>query len=124
IHAYTDRLAREGIPFEVLDLLASGRPALDDAYLTTPDTDASHARFQGVIMPSSAPAALSAEELTALHEFEARFGVRQISAYVWPSAEHGMNPPTYSGSVDGMSTTVSAAAKQNGFGYLQGTVKL
>ncbi|MEX5294535.1 hypothetical protein QYM41_04540 [Kocuria sp. CPCC 205268] len=124
VAAYADRLTREGIPFEVLDLLAADRPALDDAYLTTPDAEAPHARFQGVIMPTSAPAGLSQAELTALHEFEARFGVRQISAYVWPSAEHGMNTPTYSGPVDGMSTTVSSAAKQSGFGYLKGTVKL
>lgn len=124
IAAYTDRLEREGIPFEVLDLLAPDRPALDDAYLTSPDADAPHANFQGVIMPSSAPSGLSTEEQTALHEFEARFGVRQISAYVWPNAEHGMNTPTYSGAVDGMSTTVSGAAKQDGFGYLDGSVKL
>lgn len=124
IAAYEDRLAREGVPFRVLDLRAADRPALDEAYLTTPDAEAPHANFQGVIMPSSAPAGLTAEELTALHEFEARFGVRQISAYVWPSAEHGMNTPTFSGPVDGMSVTVSEAAKGDGFGYLDGTLAL
>ena len=126
ISAYKDRLTREGIPFQVLDLNQSGRPVLNDAYLTTVDTEAPHARFQGVIMPNSAPAGLTPAELTALHEYQARFGVRQISAYVWPSAQHGMNTPSYSGKVDGLNATVTAAAKTqaNGHGYLKGTVKL
>ncbi|KLU08311.1 hypothetical protein ABL57_18735 [Kocuria sp. SM24M-10] len=126
ITAYQDRLTREGIPFQVLDLNQSGRPVLNDAYLTTVDAEAPHAKFQGVIMPNSAPAGLAQAELTALHEYQARFGVRQISAYVWPSAQHGMNAPTYSGKVDGLNATVTAAAKTkaNGHGYLKGTVKL
>ncbi|GGG42542.1 hypothetical protein GCM10011374_01140 [Kocuria dechangensis] len=126
ITAYQDRLTREGIPFQVLDLRQSGRPAVNDAYLTTVDAEAPHARFQGVIMPNSAPAGMTPAELTALHEYQARFGVRQISAYVYPGAQHGMNAPTYSGKVDGLSATVTAAAKtkENGHGYLKGTVKL
>lgn len=126
IAAYQDRLTREGIPFQVLDLKQSGRPTVNNAYLTTVDAQAPHARFQGVIMPNSAPAGMTPAELTALHEYEARFGVRQISAYVYPSTQHGMNVPTYSGRVDGMTGTVTAAAKtkENGHGYLRGTVKL
>lgn len=124
VAAYQDRLAKEGIPFQVLDLRAAARPALDDAYLTVPDAEAPHARFQGVIMPNAAPDGLSAAELDVLHDYEVKFGVRQISAYVWPSAQHGMNTPSYAGSVDGMTGTVTAAAKSDGYGYLKGSVRM
>ena len=124
IDAYQDRLTREGIPFQVLDLQAADRPALDDAYLTVPDAQAPHARFQGVIMPNSAPTGLSSTELESLYNYEAKFGVRQISAYVWPSAQHGMNTPAHSGPVDGMTASVTPAAKGDGYGYLRGAVKL
>ena len=124
VSAYQDRLIREGIPYEVLDLNAAGRPVLDNAFLTVPDVEAPHARFQGVIMPNSAPGGLASVELDALHDYQAKFGVRQISAYVWPSAQHGMNTPVYSGAVDGQTGTVTAAAKRDGHGYLKGAVKL
>lgn len=124
IAAYQDRLTREGIPYQVLDLAAANRPVLNDAFLTVTDPEAPHARFQGVIMPNSSPAGLGAAELTTLHQYQAKFGVRQISAYVWPSAQHGMNTPTYSGAVDGTAATVTAAAKADGHGYLKGPVAL
>ena len=48
--------------------LAAGRPVLDNAFLTVPDVEAPHARFQGVIMPNSAPGGLASVELDALHD--------------------------------------------------------
>ena len=124
VTAYQDRLMREGMPFDVLDLRAGARPQLDEAYLTTEDPQAPHGNFHGVILPSAAPDGLSSDELEALHRYEASFGVRQISAYVSPSAEHGMRAPHFSGAVDGMDVQLTDVARTGDFGYLRSTVRL
>lgn len=116
--AYQDRLAREGIPFDVLDLRAGERSELDEAYLTTGDPRAPHGNFHGIILPSASPDELSMEELDSLHRYETSFGVRQISAYILPSAEHGMRPPHFSGEVDGMDVRVTDVARAGDFGYV------
>ncbi|WP_053005179.1 hypothetical protein [Kocuria sp. SM24M-10] len=122
--AYQDRLSREGIPFDVLDLHDRERPKLDEAYLTTEDPQAPHGKYNGIILPSTAPEELSTDELDSLHRYESSFGVRQISAYVLPGAEHGMRPPHYSGEVDGMKVHISEIARTGDFGYLRPTVAL
>lgn len=122
--AYQDRLTREGMPFEVLDLRIEGRAKVDEDYLTTVDPQAPHGDFHGVILPSAAPKGLSADELEALHRYESSFGVRQISAYVAPGAEHGMRPPHFSGEIDGMDVHVTDVARAGDFGYVLPTVRL
>ncbi|MHC5559856.1 hypothetical protein [Kocuria sp. U4B] len=124
VAAYEDRLNREGIPLMRLDLTDPERPVLDETFLTAADPHARHAKFQGVILPSSSPAGLKPDELAALHRYESQFAVRQISASVWPDAALGMNAPEHSGAVDGMNATVVGAARRGDFGYLLGDVKL
>ncbi len=114
------QLDREGVPYSTVNLESAARPKLTQAFLQGSDAGGVFARYQGVVAPNSSPAALSADELTALRAFERSFGIRQVSAYNWPSAQIGMGAPVYSGAVDAMTGTVTPAAKSAGFGYLKG----
>ena len=81
-------------------------------------------KFQGVILTSGALAyspdggttwrsALSDAEWTALRSYEANFHIREISWYVYPGADQGLNPPS-SGedtSVSPINMTLTAAGK-------------
>lgn len=73
-------------------------------------------KYQGVILTTGALAyspdggatwrsALTAEEWQALRTYQANFHVREISWYVHPGADHGLNPPT-----SGSDTTQSPIA--------------
>ena len=124
VDAIADRLDAEGVPFDRIDLNAPGRAAVTAATLTVPDAAGPHGRYQAVVLPSQTPPQLSTAELTALHDYERAYGVRQVDAYTWPNATVGLNAPVYSGKVDGLTATVTAAAKAAGFGHLNGSVPL
>jgi hypothetical protein len=77
--------------------------------------------FQGVILTSGAlsyspdggatwQSALSAAEWQALRTYEANFHVREISWYVFPGADQGLNPPSSSGG-DPVNMTLTAAGR-------------
>jgi len=89
---------------------ASGAPQLVEGELGT----SVRARYQGVILTTgglgyasagSYPSALTPGEWSYLRAFEARFGVRQLSWYTYPTPEEGFTYPT--GAVD---TTMSPLA--------------
>ena len=67
--------------------------------------------------------ALSAEEWTAIAEFERTFHVRQISQYVYPEPEFGLNWPSSGGAFEGVSARVTAAG-ESVFPYLRGPVSI
>ncbi|MCD0451295.1 hypothetical protein LO762_19130 [Actinocorallia sp. API 0066] len=121
VAALAARLDAEGVPFDLVDLSAPGRPAITPAFLQDTVGGAPRARYQGVILPNASPFADPAE-LTALTDFERRFGIRQISAYVYPTPEVGLNYPETAGTLDGTSAQLSPAAKAGAFRYLKGTI--
>ena len=98
----------------------------------TPDKLSSgcDSKYQGVILATGdlvySPdggvtwaSALSAPEWLALRSYEASFKVREISWYVYPGTDQGLNPP--SGGVDTNTTPIQAhltAAGQNVFTYV------
>jgi len=122
IEAIRQQLSSEGVPVTVVDLQNSGRPTIDSSFLSgklangTPE-----GHFQGVVLSNDAPSGLAAAELSALASYETAFSVRQVDAYTYPSANVGLNPPAYGGSLDGSTATVTAAAKADGFAYLKGS---
>lgn len=120
--AFGAELATEGVPTVTVDLNNPARPTLDSAYLS--DTVSGHARakYQAVILPNAVPAGLTAAEMSALTAYEQRFGIRQIDAYVYPTAAVGLNPPDWSGPLDGAPATVTAAGLADAFRYLDGPV--
>lgn len=122
VEAIHQELSTEGVPTTVVNLNDPSRPTINAGYLAGTLSDGTaEAHFQGVVLPNNNPAGMSADELTALASYEARFAVREIDSYVWPNASVGMNTPSYSGTLDATTTTVTSAAKSNSFGYLNGT---
>jgi hypothetical protein len=122
VDAIRQQLTSEGVPSTVVNLGDSGRPAIDSSYLSSTLSDGTQVgKFQGVVLPNDAPQGLSADERTALANYESQFSVRQVDAYTYPTSNVGMNPPSYGGSLDGTTATVTTAAKNSGFGYLKGT---
>ena len=127
VGALADRLAKEGVPTEVVSLGNPDRTEISAAFLGTSTPTGTHGNFSGVVLPSDAPAELSVDERGTLNAYEAAFGVRQVSMYDWANPTLGLNyaaNPGYVGAVDGMSARVSDAGLDGAFGYLRGTVSL
>jgi hypothetical protein len=122
VEAIRQQLTSEGVPTKVVDLNDSGRPVIDSSFLSGKLADGTpEGHFQGVVLSNDAPSGLSAAELSALSSYETAFSVRQVDAYTYPSANVGLQPPAYGGSLDGSTATVTAAAKADGFAYLKGS---
>lgn len=113
------------VPYTEVDLRANDRPDIDAAFLADePEPGVRRAKFQAVVLPNQAPTQLSAAELATLDSFEREFAVRELDAYLYPSASIGLDSPSsnpgYSGPLDGMTATATDAAKSDGFAYLRG----
>ena len=81
------------------------------------------------MLPNDSPAQLSADEKTALVNFETTFGIRQVDSYTWPTAALGLNTVTgsgatggFAGSLDGTIAKITPPAKSGAFAYLAGSV--
>jgi len=120
VEAVRQQLTTEGMPFTVVNLHDSSRPAITSAFLSRTLPDATTGgNFDGIVLPSAAPSLSGAEE-AALAAYEHKFGVRQVDAYAPPKPNIGMNAPVYSGPLSGTVGVTSAGATA-GFGYLNGT---
>jgi len=119
--AIAAQMTQEGVPFTTVDLSNAGRPTLTDAFLNNAATHEGY--FEAVVLPHQ-PAALtlSAAELATLAGYEVAYGIRQVDAYVYPGATVGLNPPTFSGSLDGSTATVTADGRSGPFSYLSGAL--
>lgn len=123
VEAIADRLTSEGQPFTRLDLNASSRPQITDAFLVTLNASGAHAKFSGVVAPNEAPSQLTSDERTMLADYETAFRVRQVSAYTWAHPEVGLNyaaNPGYVGAVDGLRASVTPEGAAGAFAYLNG----
>jgi len=120
VEAVRQQLTTEGMPFTVVNLHDSSRPAITSAFLSRilPD-GTTGGNFDGIVLPSATPSLSGAEE-AALAAYEHKFGVRQVDAYAPPKPNIGMNAPVYSGPLSGTVGVTSAGATA-GFGYLNGT---
>jgi hypothetical protein len=118
VEAVRQELASEGMPVTVINLHSSSRPKITSSFLARTPRGGN---FDGVVLPSATPSGLSAAEMGALASYESTFSVRQVDAYVAPTASVGLGPPDYSGSIAGMQASVTSAATADGFGYLKGS---
>ena len=123
VEAVRQSLVEEGVPYTAVNLESASRPVINAAYLSDTVAGVPRGKFQGVVLPSDAPAGLSAAEQTALAAYEQSFGVRQVNAFVYPSVNTGFNPPTFAGALDGTTATVTPAGLTAPFGNLRGPVK-
>ncbi|HYN96588.1 MAG TPA: hypothetical protein VES42_22320 [Pilimelia sp.] len=122
VEAVTAQFSREGVPFEVVDTRRADRPTITAGYLADTVGGAPRAKYQAVVLPQEG--ALPAAELAALDAFEQRFKIRRLLAYTWAHPGVGLDYARWSGTVDGMTASVTAAAKSAGFGHLAGAVRL
>ncbi len=120
IGAWADRLASEGVPFTRVqpgNAAELAAPALVEA------ADSTRGRFNAVVI-DSANGGYSSSELADVYAYEARFGVRQVDAYVWPTSAIGLTYLSGSDPVEGTTATLTTAALAGDFGYLKGPVPL
>lgn len=122
VEAIRTELGTEGVPYTAIDLTNPSRQQLTAAYLAGTAGGVPEAHFEAVILPNNAPTQLSAAETTALDAYEAAYGVRQIDGYLYPGAAVGMNAPTWAGTLDGMTATVTADGTSKAFPYLTSSV--
>ena len=118
VQALGAELTGEGVPTTVINLHGSSRPVITQTFLARGLPGGGQGgNFEGIVLPSAAPAGLSPDEGYALAWYERTFNVRQVDAYSAPAPDTGMVPPVYSGPLSG-TATVTAAGASAGFGYL------
>jgi len=122
VEAIRQQLTTEGLPSTVIDLRDSSRPVITRDFLARKLPDGTRGgNFDGIVLPSVAPQALSAAEEASLAWYESTFGVRQVDAYSPPAPSLGMSsPPVYSGPLTSDAGVTPAGARA-GFGYLNGS---
>lgn len=106
-----------------IDLRSASRATVSREFLSDTVDGTRRSKFQAIVMPSEAPAGLSTPELDAIADVEREFGIRQVDSYVYPGASVGLAVPTYSGSLDGLSASITAGARSGPFSDLRGSVE-
>ena len=123
--AWRAQLEREGVPFDAI--VATQASPITYAQLAD---GTARARYQAVVLATgglvyfdgtSYVSALDASEWDAINEFERTFGIRQVTAFAYPSPAYGLNSPTVGSSMAGIVGSLTPAA-QPFFGYLKGQV--
>jgi len=121
--AIAAQMNQEGVPYTTVDLSNAGRPIVTDAFLENAATHEGF--FQAVVLPQQPNAVtLSAAEQSVLAGYETAYGVRQVDGYVYPGSTVGLNTPTFAGTLDGSSATVTAAGLSGPFSYLSGSLPI
>ncbi len=123
-----DMLTAQGVPFTKLTVSqANSSFGTDDvatnaAYLATTGA-ARVAQFQGVVLPNASGGGINVAAQTALNTYLTTYGIRQVSAYDYPSSLIGLNTPapTGLGPMDGKVAQVTTAGLAGPFGYLKGS---
>jgi len=117
--AWQQALQQEGIPATTIVL--NQAPAITAATLADGTT---HAKYDAVVMADDlVPTHMSSDELTALQSFEATFGVRQIDAFAFPSAEEGLTWAGGSGPMGSLGTEATlTTAGRTVFPYSTGRI--
>jgi hypothetical protein len=132
-NAWETTLRNEGVPFEEKIANPSHTPYTSDTFADTLPDGTAHAKYQAVIVATGGllyqndsgqyVSALSDAEWAALRSFEAKFGIRQVTAFAYPTPDYGLNYPTASGDLGGTTASLTAAGLQ-AFPYLQGPVAI
>lgn len=127
--AIVSELASESIPYTRVDLNSPTRPTITASFLSGTAATGPEAYYQAVVLPNDNPTQLTADEKTALVNFETTFGIRQVDSFTWPSAAVGLNTVTgsgptggFAGSLDGTIAKVTPVGKLYPFPYLSGSI--
>lgn len=125
VAALVTQMDREGIPFDVRpeSTPVTAATATADGLLEAATSGAPRAFYQAVVLSHSSPAGLDASEIATLAAFERKYAVRQVDAYLFPTAANGL-VNQWSGPLDGMTATLTSTALAGSFGYLDGPVTI
>jgi len=123
--AWEFALEREGVPFDAVVLGQKPPPRRASRFRNLLTAGAGHSRFQALILATDAlvDETLNPAERDELEELAREFDLRQVSAYVYPSAEHGLQAPFSAGRLQGVAARLSPRGRQV-FPYLRGTVPI
>ena len=117
LDAWKRALALEGVPYRVRRI-GAGQTPLTQAELAA----GNRARYQGVVLATSGvDAALTVTERAALDSVETTFGIRQVTAYAFPSARFGLESPFSAGPMSNEVATLTPVGRAV-FGSLRGPV--
>jgi hypothetical protein len=129
--AWVATLQAEGVPYDLWVMGGHTTPITAASFTTKAANGFPVALYQGVIVASDSlyytdatgawTSALSPAEWTVLQSFEATYGIRQVSGYVYPSPNYGLNYPRLAGDLGGITASLTAAGSTI-FPYLQGPV--
>ncbi|WP_166026989.1 hypothetical protein [Streptomyces chilikensis] len=114
-----------GTPYTEVDLGQAGRPVIDSGFLADTIDGRPRAKYQAVVLPNDNPFAAGSAEMAAIADYERAYDIPQVDAYTYARPEAGLQYPVYggySGSLDGVNASVTAAGKAGPFGYLEGSV--
>ncbi|MBV8929020.1 MAG: hypothetical protein JO152_07845, partial [Mycobacteriaceae bacterium] len=127
--AWQAALQREGVKFDTL-VGPTHAPVTTAALSTTLPDGTPEAKYDAVIesvggnltdcATGTCVSDLSAAEATALEQYEHKFNIRQITGDVYPGTTYGMNIPSFSGPLDGISGSLTTTGQQV-FPYLKAT---
>ena len=128
--AWEAQLRREGVPYDEI-VARRGHTPIRAETLSRTEGGIEEARYQAIVVAvgnlpvceETCVSALSSEEWAAIAEYERTFHVRQISQYVYPAPEFGLNWPSSGGPFEGVSARLTAAG-ESVFPYLRGPVSI
>jgi Invasin, domain 3 len=119
--AWQAALKREGVPFD--SIVVSATTNIAQSTLSTTASDGTpEAKYEAII---EAPGGLGlpSASAAALEDYQRSFNIRQVTSDVFPSAGVGMNAPTVSGPLDGITGTLTTAG-QTVFPYLNASAPI
>jgi len=127
--AWKSQLKREGVPFDTF--VANDRHAAGINLTSDLLSDGStRAKYQAVVLAtgglrdcsvSPCVSTLSQTEWDTLNAYEKTFGIRQLTAYAYPSPDYGLNWPTAAGDLGGTTANLTTSGKL-AFSDLKGPV--
>jgi hypothetical protein len=131
--AWQTTLKREGVPYDSLVATPGHTPYTADTFADTLPDGTPRAKYQAVIVATGGlvyqndsgqfVSALSTDEWQTLATYEATYGIRQVTGFVYPTPDYGLNYPTVSGDQGGVVGSLTTAGKAV-FTYLNGPVPI
>ena len=112
--AIVSELDSESVPYTRIDLNSASRPTITACRTSrAPPRPARRRTSRPSCCRTTARPSSSADEKTALVNFETTFGIRQVDSYTWPTAAVGLNTVTGSGATGGFAGSLDGTHCQD-----------
>lgn len=117
VNAMQSQMDAEGLPYTSVAVPTSGQLAAA-GFLAS----GNEAKFQAVVAPDYILSNVAPADVTALRNYEAKFGIREVDMYNYPGFDFGLGAPVVVSDFTGVTATINATGKASGWGYLNGPV--